>query len=316
MKVSEVLPAIPLPLDGDSLRLDARNLIDEAAKRGYAIADDVTSLRDAPAASTKLLGIFSTSHLPYVLDRRYMKWDRIPSLAAMTDAALTILDRHDKGFFLMVEGGRIDHAGEDNDAGTMLHETLEFDEAVEACMSYQAENPETLLIAATDHGTGGFSFSYMLRTDPREVPLPSGETYRRRYTYPGKHYLELVGKQSASYLQILAEADGDPDALIEATERVTGFVLSPDEAARVLVRNSEGHAETDDFKEFYLDPETSAPSLLGRALARQSFIVWSTGGHTTELVPVFGSGPGAEALRGVYPNYRLYTVMKEALGGR
>jgi len=53
--------------------------------------------------------------------------------------------------------------------------------------------------------------------------------------------------------------------------------------------------------------------LLGLALAEHSFVVWSTGEHTSDPVPTYGRGPGAEKLRGIYPNTHIYTVMRETL---
>ena len=73
--------------------------------------------------------------------------------------------------------------------------------------------------------------------------------------------------------------------------------------------------ETHDFREFYADYESTPQCLIGRALARQTHVVWSTGGHTMDPVLTFGTGPGAEGLRGLYLNTRLYTLMKQAITG-
>ncbi len=89
-----------------------------------------------------------------------MGLESVPSLKDMTTAALDVLSRADSGFFLMVEGGRIDYGGHDNDAGTMLHEILDFDEALGAVLDFQESRPDTLVIVTADHGTGGFSFTY------------------------------------------------------------------------------------------------------------------------------------------------------------
>lgn len=70
------------------------------------------------------------------------------------------LARSDAGFFLMVEGGRIDYGGHDNDAGAMLNEILDFDAALGAGIVFQRARPETLIIVTADHGTGGFTVTY------------------------------------------------------------------------------------------------------------------------------------------------------------
>ena len=99
-------------------------------------------------------------------------------------------------------------------------------------------------------------------------------------------------------------------------QRATGLVMTREEAERVLTRNDKGLAETLDFREFYADYDSSPMCLLGRALARHTSAVWSTGGHTSDPVFAFGIGPGAEKLRGLYANTHLHDVMKATLEGR
>jgi alkaline phosphatase len=55
---------------------------------------------------------------------------------------------------------------------------------------------------------------------------------------------------------------------------------------------------------------------LGLALAEYSFVVWSTGEHMSNPVPIYGRGPGAEKLIGIYPNTHIYSVMRQTLEGR
>jgi alkaline phosphatase len=311
--VAESLPGIPAELDGPSRRKDDVSLIEEARQRGYAIADDRKSLNEAKSGSDKVLGLFAASHLPYEIDRSSGAFDQVPSLEMLTESALEVLERSDKGFFLLVEGGRIDHAGHDNDAGTMLREILEFDNALDVGLRFQKDHPETLVIVTADHATGGFAFTYSWRPEPLEVALPSGETYLRRWYYPGKNELEILGRQTASYETILGEAGSDVDRLIEEVERRTGLVLTKAEAEQTLSRDTQGHAVPRDFSEFYADYESAPQAMLGRALARQTSVVWSSGGHTSDPVMTFGIGPGSEGLQGVYLNRKIYEVIKKAL---
>jgi alkaline phosphatase len=313
-RASDELRGMAPALDGESRRSDNRDLIAEARSRGYAIAGNVAALTQASAA-TKLLGLFSSGHLPYVLDSDADDMAGVPRLVEMTEAALAVLERHEGGFFLMVEGGRIDHAGHQNDAGTMLHETLAFDEAVGAGMRFQDDHPDTLIIVTADHATGGFTFNYVRRPTPGELVMPGGEVYPLDYAYAGRKHLALLGDQTASYQALLDEADGDPAKLIESVKRGTGLALAPGEAVRVLERDADGHAVTRDFADFYPDWEDNPSCLLARALSRQSLVSWSTGGHTSDPVLTFAWGPGAEALRGVYRNTHIHEVMREALAG-
>jgi alkaline phosphatase len=314
VRVSEILEGVPHDLDGSSRRSDERNLVEEARSAGYAVASDRETLKEAGRAS-KLLGLFAYSHLPYEVDRRNQRLDGVPSLKELTETALSVLRRNGEGFFLMVEGGRIDHAAHDNDAGTMLQEILAFDDAVDAGVRFQSEHPETLVIVTADHATGGFSWTYSLREETFELPLASGDVYRSRWYYPGKREMEMLAQQTASFESILKRSEMDVDRLIKEVEKGVGLALTREEAERVLARNEKGHAVPTDFAEFYADWESAAQAMLGRALARQTSVVWSTGGHTSDPLLTFGSGPGAEKLRGIYTGVHIHDVIKSALEG-
>ena len=315
-RVSEFLPDIPRELDGDSHRLDELDRIAEAKERGYTIVSDRHSLARASRDAKKLLGLFAASHVPYVVDTRNLGLDGVPSLKDSTQAALEVLSRSEAGFFLMVEGGRIDYGGHDNDAGAMLNEILDFDAALGASIDFQRAHPETLVIVTADHGTGGFTFTYGdFDGQPERQALPSGLSYHPDHRYPERRHLELLRNQSASFGYMLAKAAGSPERLIETVREHTSLSMTMEEAREALVRDSEGNAWIEDFRHFYGDTESNPACLLGRALARHTFVVWSTGGHTTEPMLTFGRGPGAEGLRGIYDNTHVHDVMKDALGG-
>jgi len=313
MRVSEALPGIPEELDGESNRQDESNWVEEMAARGYAVVADSPSLHEAARHATKLLGVFSASHFPYVIDRRQMNLSNVPTLAEMTGAALDVLSRRDNGFFMLVEGGRIDYAGHANDPGSLLHEILDFDEAVGAGLAFQQSHPDTLVLVTGDHGTGGFSFTYADFGPIDARPLDSGVLYRPSSHYPGTGPLGMLFRQDASYPYILRQAGKDPAKLVELTLAHTGLEMTMDEAREALVRDAQGLAWTLDAQPFYGDPGDNASALLGKALSRHNYVVWSSGGHTSDVVPTYGRGPGAEKLRGIYPNTHINTVMREAL---
>ena len=315
-RVSEFLPGIPPDLDQMSNRRDSRNLLEEARSRGYVIVSDREALAQQAGKAGKLLGFFSGTHLPFVVDQRHLGLERVPSLSELTGAALDVVSGSQRGFFLMVEGGRIDYGGHDNDAGAMLHEILEFDEAVGVGLEFQKTHPETLVIVTGDHGTGGFSFTYGDWGDREKITLPGGLVYETDHRYPSRVHLEMLANQRASYQYIVEQAGGSPERLVETVKEFAGLTMTLEEARVALARDSEGRAWTEDFRHFYGDQDYNPACLLGRALARHTYVVWSTGGHTIEPILTFGRGPGAEDLRGVYPNTHLHDVMKAVLGTR
>jgi alkaline phosphatase len=102
-----------------------------------------------PAEVDHVLGLFERSHMEYEFDRE-KDAGREPSLAEMTVKAIDILSNNPQGFFLMVEGGRIDHAHHAGNAFRALSDAVAFDEAIKAAVDELGTN-DTLMIATADH---------------------------------------------------------------------------------------------------------------------------------------------------------------------
>jgi alkaline phosphatase len=102
------------------------------------------------ARTDHLLGLFEGSHMEFEHDRPSDKGGE-PSLSEMTGKAIDLLARNTKGYFLMVEGARIDHAHHRNNAFRALGETIEFASAVRTAVA-KTDRRETLIIVTADHG--------------------------------------------------------------------------------------------------------------------------------------------------------------------
>lgn len=99
--------------------------------------------------SEQVLGLFNPTHMLYDADRRNNHADE-PSLSAMTRDAISLLDNNPQGFFLMVEGGRIDHAHHAGNAYNALMDTIEFSNAVSEAIKHTKAS-ETLILVTADH---------------------------------------------------------------------------------------------------------------------------------------------------------------------
>ena len=150
------------PDDGD--RTDNRNLIDEAIAKGYEhVCNEADFNAVDPKVTDKLLGTFAD----YGMTRPYT-----PSLAEMTAKAIAILSKNPEGFFLMVEGGQIDWAAHASDALNTIGDTVAFDQAVKAALDFQTEHPDTLVIVAADHATGGLAIEDVPQDEACPEPQP------------------------------------------------------------------------------------------------------------------------------------------------
>lgn len=117
-----------------------------------------------PARTRHLLGLFEPSHMRYEADRARDTGGE-PSLAEMTGKALDILARDGRGYFLMVEGGRIDHAHHAGNAHRALEDTLAFDAAVAAALR-RVGLDDTLVIVTADHSHAFAIAGYPRRNNP------------------------------------------------------------------------------------------------------------------------------------------------------
>ena len=135
-------------------RSDNRDLVAELKTLGYTYAASKDELAAADS-SKRLIGLFNDSHLSYDLDRVNGKAASEPSLTEMTTKAIDVLSKKDKGFFLMVEGGRIDHALHDTNAKRALQDTVAFDNAIKAAIdkmkSLDPDLKNTLIVVTADH---------------------------------------------------------------------------------------------------------------------------------------------------------------------
>ena len=130
-------------------RPDGRDLVAELQANGYSYASDLTSMNAAP--NGKIIGLFdqalSQGHMSYELDRDATKE---PSLTQMTLKAIDSLAKNTNGYFLMVEGGRIDHALHGGNAKRALADTIAFDDAIKAALA-KVDLSNTLVVVTADH---------------------------------------------------------------------------------------------------------------------------------------------------------------------
>jgi alkaline phosphatase len=149
-----------------------------AEEKGYTV---VFNKEDMLKSANKkyLLGLFRyVSLTPAYKKNSVKRADQEPSLSEMTRVALNILEKNEKGFFLVVEGSQIDWANHANNLAYQIGEILEFDRAVKHILDWinleQSRKENTLIIIVPDHDCGGFA-----------VKGPMGRTF----TAPG-HYVK------------------------------------------------------------------------------------------------------------------------------
>jgi alkaline phosphatase len=255
-------PMIDVLLGGghDDLCRGDRDLLPEFRAAGYDVVRSHEEL--AASRADRVLGLFAPQGLPQA-------WDRdatVPSLAAMTGHALSVLARDPDGFFLVVEGSQVDWAAHENSVAGVISEMEDFIGAVRAALDFAAARGDTLVIVTADHETGGMALgrNNVHRWDAR--PL-------RGVTRTPKH----MGQ---------AYAAGD-EALSAIVARHVAFELEADEIARLDAAPRDADR---------------ARAAIAQLFDRRTFTGWSTRGHTGIDVPLYAFGPGREHFAGVMQN--------------
>jgi alkaline phosphatase len=160
-----------LPTSVGGKRTDNRDLIAEMKVKGYSYASNKTELDNIdPNKAVKVLGLFNSSHMNYDLVR---EGTGEPSLSDMTVKAIQTLERNPNGMFLMVEGGRIDHALHETTAIKALQDTIAFDNAIKAAITeIKKIDPtlkNTLIVVTADHDHTLVLNGYAARTGKTTV---------------------------------------------------------------------------------------------------------------------------------------------------
>ncbi len=318
-----------------STREDDLNLLERAQSLGYDLAFDKSKLESS--RSNKILGLFAPSGMPDAIEmlrRRRTNRRTMPALKEMTGKAIEVLSRNPNGFFLMVEGGQIDWAGHENDAGRMLHEMLRFDEALGVVYDWAKGRDDTLVVVTADHETGSFGFSYSARDIPEAEELRQGFfgsiSYQPRYNFGRRENLAKLFAQKRTLLSIVEEFEGldpiarSPQRLASMIRESTPFSLSAEQARDVLAKRPnrfyvEGHSKLGhrespvikDFAAFYPYLENNRVNLIARAIADQQDVVWGTGTHTS--VPVLVVAYGPKKLRQAYDGFQQMTDIGKLL---
>jgi alkaline phosphatase len=130
----------------------------------FTVVTTAAELAAAAPEAERLFGAFAPDHLTYVADRADASLE--PTLPELAAAALEVLDRDPDGFFLVIEGGRIDHGGHANDLVDSVQETLAFDQTVAEVAAWARARGNTTVLVTADHECGGLAIV---------TPRPAGE---------------------------------------------------------------------------------------------------------------------------------------------
>ena len=266
-------------VEGD--RTDDRDLTSEwqqMYENGVYVIDQAGFDAIDTETTERVFGLFNESHMQYEADRANDIAGE-PSIAEMTEKAINILDNNDKGFFLMVESGRIDHGHHAGSAYNALTDTLAFEAAVKA--AYENTNPEeTLILVTADHSHVFTIAGYPKRGNPilgKVVNVGSDEPATAADDMP---YTTLGYTNGLGHQNLGTETDADA---VYAYDANTG---------RVDLTNI----------------DTTASGYHQEAL-----IPLGSETHAGEDISLHATGPGSQLVQGVVEQNVVFHLINQAL---
>lgn len=289
-----------------SKRKDSVNYIEKFSEAGYHLVTDRTALNQVVTGETpdRLLGLFHTGNMDGWIDRHQWKGNTVkkfpnqPDLTESFDAAVKVLEKNDKGFFLMLEAGLVDKYSHPLDWTRSVGDTIAFDKVVERAKAYCEKHPDTLLIVTGDHT---HSISVAGTVDDNK---------------PGKDMREKVGVYAdAGYPNYEdKDKDGFPDNFQPSKRLAVFFGAHPDyyETYRSFPDATFTPAVKDEKGNYVANAQykdVEGAHFVEGNLPRNE----SQGVHTVDDLVVTAQGPNADKIRGFMNSTEVFRVMAEAL---
>ncbi|KAI8919304.1 alkaline phosphatase [Powellomyces hirtus] len=277
--------------EAGSCRSDDIDAYAMAKDIGWHVASDDRTLFDAldPASvSLPLLNLFSGDHMAYEIDRDEKSEPSLKEMALKALDILTLSEKKSKGFFLMIEGSRIDMAAHNNDPATHVREILAYQQTIEAVKKFVDENPGTIMISVSDHETGGLSVGRQL--DPNQYPV---------YNW-NPDALTRVQRSTESIAPLLIAHD----------QRTLRKYITQTVFPTWLDIHNATSAEIDSVVDLATATDSDRQierlsALLGELSSRRAGLGWATQGHSAVDVNLYAYGHNADQLRGNHENTEI-----------
>lgn len=298
---------------------DKTNLYDLAKKSGYNVVttDAETKKLNSSSGKTIVVGehLADSDSLSYDADRVEGEL----SLRDYVKKGIDVLD-NDKGFFMMVEGGKIDWACHANDAGSSIHDTQALSDAVqEAVDFYNKHKDETLILVTGDHETGGLTIGYA-GTD-YDTYLANIKNQKISYALFDEKYVSKYKKEKTPFEDVLKDIKAnfglmtanDPDATEDSKLVLTDYELNKIKTA--YEKTLAGTDSKDYTQEEYVLYGTYEPLsvTVTHILNNKSGINFSSYSHTGLPVAVFAEGNGQEMFKGYYDNTVIFNNLQKLM---
>ena len=291
---------------------DKTSIYELAKSAGYKVCftqNDANSLQNGDKAIVVAETLADGDAMSYDNDRKNNEW----ALRDYVRKGIEVLDNK-KGFFMMVEGGKVDWACHANDARSSIADTLALSAAVEEAIEFYNKHPkETLIIVTADHETGGLTIGYA-GTD-YNLFFRTLDNQKISYAKFDSDYVSNYKKNGTSLEEVMTDVEqlfGLKLHGSEGSNKNGGLVLTDYEYSRIktayekTIKNDKSRTQMEYDLYGTYEPLTIT---ITHILNAKSGLGWTSNSHTGLPVPVFALGAGQDEFKGFYDNTEIYNKM-------
>ena len=294
---------------------DQPDVIEMAKKAGYTYVNTKEAFRNLKPGVGKVLAVNSvlqdSSAMPYEIDRS----PNDLSLADYTEKGIELLSDDPDGFFMMVEGGKIDWACHANDAATAILDTLAFDKAITKATEFAMEHPnDTLIVVTGDHETGGMTIGFA--GTKYSTFFNNIASQKMSFTAFDLNVLDPYKKARQASGKI-----GNIENIAPAIKDAFGldyYALTPlqqEQLSRAYQRTMGNEIERSAQEDQYLLYGGYEPLIvkITQLLNQSAGIAWTSYSHTGVPVATFAKGARQDLFGGYYDNTDLFRKLTQAM---
>lgn len=304
---------------------DQKNAFDVIKEKGYKVVDKKEDILALNKESGKVYAIS-----PLLQDSQAMSYDLDATkdslrLKDFVEKGIDVLD-NEKGFFMMVEGGKIDWAGHANDAKANIQDVIALDEAIQVAVAFANEHPdETLIVVTGDHETGGMTIGHA--TTGYNTAFDILENQKMTYiafdelisqykekTPAGQGKLEDILPLIKENFGLMPASDKDASQAENKNLVLTAYEYQKIEAAFEETMKAKDTRRSDQEAGVLYGGYEPLSVTLTHVLNNKAGIGWTSYAHTGVPVPVYAMGQGAELFNGAYDNTNIFDKLVEITG--
>ena len=300
-----------------------------AAENGFVYTDTRSEFDALNPGSGKIIAVNpyldSSKSIPYALNRMSAdgageEYEGSITLAEFTEKGIQMLE-NEAGFFMMVEGGKIDWACHANDARAAIEEVLAFDNAIDVAVKFAEKHPsDTLIVATGDHECGGMTLGYAgtaydVYYEKLKAQTLAFDDFDRKIFAPYKSgHNPSPADIDADMWRIILNCFGLDGAGLtrgrsdDLTEYEIGLLEDAFDKAM-----AGGRVRPVREDRLFYGTYNPLSVTLTHLLNRKSGLSWTSFSHTALPVPVFASGAGSQNFSGYYENTEVARKIAEAM---